>query len=280
MDIPKNPSLPFFAYGVFKPNELAFLQIKDFVENCSETVIPGTLRIRDGLPIISLEDRHGRVQGSLIQFYAEAGQDAYRRIADLEPDNQYQWATVTAGDCEANCLAGRSPLKGSTWSTDEWSGRNDPLFNEALDVVAETLKNNSQFDDDLKPLFRLEMAYLLLWTCIERYASLRYHLGDKATQKVKNLAEEPAFRAALLKYVSERRSVQRADKPTDKSVLDVNDPSKAIAYYYQLRSNLVHRGKGVSDDHERLEKSLRELLAIFKETLDAAFKVSCWDAVN
>ena len=92
MDIPKNSSLPFFAYGVFKPNELAFLQIKGFVESCSETVIPGTLRIRDGLPIISLEERHGRVQGSLIQFYAEAGQDAYSRIADLEPDNQYQWA--------------------------------------------------------------------------------------------------------------------------------------------------------------------------------------------
>ena len=280
MDIPKNPSLPFFAYGVFKPNELAFLQIKDFVEQCSKAVIPGTLRIRDGLPIISLEERHGQVQGSLIQFSAEAGQDAYRRIADLEPDNQYQWATVAVGDCEANCLAGRSPLKGSTWTTDEWSGRKDPLFNEALDVVAETLKNNSQFDYDLKPLFRLEMAYLLLWTCIERYASLRYHLGNKATQKVKNLAEEPAFRAALLEYVCEKRAVQRADKPTEKYVLDANDPSKAIDYYYQIRSNLVHRGKGASDDHERLEKSLRELLAIFKETLDAAFKVSCWDAEN
>jgi hypothetical protein len=277
MDIPKNPNLPFFAYGVFKPNELAFLQIKDFVEQCSEVVIPGTLRIRDGLPIISLEESHGQVQGSLIQFSAEAGQDAYRRIADLEPGNQYRWDTVAVGDCEANCLAGLSPLKGSTWTTDEWSGRNDPLFNEALDVVAETLKNNSQFDYDLKPLFRLEMAYLLLWTCIERYASLRYHLGDKATNKVNNLAEEPAFRAALLQHVSERRSVQRADKPTHKSVLDAKDPKKAIAYYYQLRSNLVHRGKGVSDDHERLEKSLRELLAIFKETLDAAFKVSCWD---
>ena len=280
MDIPKNPSLPFFAYGVFKPNELAFLQIKDFVEQCSKAVIPGTLRIRDGLPIISLEERHGQVQGSLIQFSAEAGQDAYRRIADLEPDNQYQWATVAVGDCEANCLAGRSPLKGSTWTTDEWSGRKDPLFNEALDVVAETLKNNSQFDYDLKPLFRLEMAYLLLWTCIERYASLRYHLGDKATKKVMNLAEEPAFRTALLKHVCEKRAVQRADNPTEKCVLDADKPSKSMAYYYQLRNNLVHRGMGVSDDHERVEKSLRELLAIFKETLDAAFKVSCWDAEN
>lgn len=280
MEIPENPILPFFAYGVFKPGELAFLQIKNFVKSCSRGAIQGTLLIRDGLPILSLEERHGEVVGSLIQFRAEAGKDAYRHIAALEPDNQYQWKTVVVDDCNANCLVGRSPSKGSAWSPYEWSGREDPLFKEALDVVAETLKNNSQFDYDLKPLFRLEMAYLLLWTCIERYASLRYHLGDKATKKVMNLAEEPAFRAALLKYVSERRAVQRADKPTEKCVLDANFPSKAMAYYYQLRSNLVHRGKGVSDDHERLEKSLRELLAIFKETLAAAFKVSCWDAIN
>ena len=66
------------------------------------------------------------------------------------------------------------------------------------------------------------------------------------------------------------------DKPNEKYVLDANDPSKAIDYY-QIWSNLVHRGKGVSDDYKRMEKSLRELLSIFKETLDAAFKVICWD---
>ena len=278
MDIPENPLLPFFAYGVFKPGELAFLQIKDFVKTCSRGSIRGTLLIRDGLPILSLEERHGEVVGSLIHFCEYSGDEAYRHIAALEPDNQYQWETVVVDDCKANCLVGRSPSKGSDWSPYEWTGSTDPLFREALEVVEETLENNVQSGVDLKPLFRLEMAYLLLWTCIERYASLRYHLGDKATKKVMNLALEPAFGKALAKYVSDTRTVQRADKPTEKCVLNANVPSKAMAYYYQLRSNLVHRGKGVSDDHERLQKSLRELLAIFKETLNAAFKASCWEA--
>jgi hypothetical protein len=280
MEIPENPILPFFAYGVFKPGELAFLQIKGFVNSCSRGAIQGTLLMRDGLPILSLEERQGDVVGSLIQFRAEAGKDAYRHIAALEPDNQYQWKTVVVDDCKANCLVGRSPSKGSAWSPYEWSGRKDPLFNEALEVVTETLEKNIHFGDDLKPLFRLEMAYLLLWTCIERYASLRYHLGDKATKKVMNLAQEPAFGKALAKYVSEKRTVQRADKPTEQCVLIADNPSKAMSYYYQLRSNLVHRGKGVSDDHDRLEKSLRELLAIFKETLVAGFEVSLWDDKN
>jgi hypothetical protein len=278
MDIPENPLLPFFAYGVFKPGELAFLQIKDLVEECSPAAIRGSLLIRDGLPIVSLEKRDSEVCGSLIHFCAYSGDEAYRRIAAMEPDNQYEWETVAIGDRKANCLAGRSPSKGSTWSPYEWSGSKDPLFVEALEVVAETLENNVQYEGDFKPLFRLEMAYLLLWTCIERYASLRYHLGDKATKKVMNLALEPAFGKALAKYVSDTRTVQRADKPTEKYVLNANVPAKAMAYYYQLRSNLVHRGKGVSDDHERLQKSLRELLAIFKATLDAAFKASCWKA--
>jgi len=73
-------------------------------------------------------------------------------------------------------------LKGSVHADDEWNGRDDPLFTVALDVVTK-LCNRIALRVGFEPLFRLEMAYLLLWTSIERYASLRYHLGDKATKK-------------------------------------------------------------------------------------------------
>ena len=81
-------------------------------------------------------------------------------------------------------LGCRNPQKGTIISDyNVWNGRDDPLFTVALDVVSETFNSNEVFDWDLKPLFRLEMAYLLLWTAIERYTSLRYHLGDRANQK-------------------------------------------------------------------------------------------------
>ena len=152
---------------------------------------------------------------------------------------------------------------------EEWNGWKDPLFTVALDVVEETLTSNA-FQWDLKPLFRLQMAYLLLWSSIERYVSLRYHLGDKVMEKVRQLACEPAFAEGLLQHVKERREVYRADRPGEREVLDPQSPAKALDYYYQVRSNMTHRGKGAVWDHERVMQSLTELLPIVREVLKAA----------
>jgi len=272
---PQDMTLPFFAYGVFKPGELAFLQIKQFVLDCADMSVPGELKVRDGLPIAAL-DVPGEIDGVLINFRPESQILAYQHIADLEPEKQYRWETCTVGPQRFNLLAGVSPDKGSQDMEERWDGRRDPLFTAALEVVEETLKENREWSSNLKPLFRLEMAYLLLWTSIERYASLRYHLRDKATQKVWKIALEPAFAGSLNQFVTETRSVQRADDPTKRCILDPTDPNKAMGYYYQVRSNLVHRGKGSLFDHERLTKSLEELLAIFRATLIAAFNESQW----
>jgi hypothetical protein len=116
------------------------------------------------------------------------------------------------------------------------------------------------------------MAYLLLWSAIERYASLRYHLGDDVVKKISAIADEPAFTNALARHVSEGTSVQRADRPADRETLDPARPKASILYYYQLRNNLAHRGKVVSRDHKRLHSALLELVPIFREVLADAFE--------
>ncbi len=240
MPLPDCLDLPFFAYGVFRPGELAFLQIKDLVatsqQNCS---IAGALRIRDGLPISS-PSQSERLLGTLIHFHHGSEEEAYRRIAELEPEAQYRWEVTSTEFGRVNHLAGRNPMRGSiVLDEDVWCGREDPLFTVALDVIHETWQRNQCFEWDLRPLFHLEMAYLLLWTAIERYASLRYHLADKATRKVMKIANECAFKSALTKNVTEKREVSRGDDPSEKIVLDPNSPEKALAYYYQIRSNLT-----------------------------------------
>lgn len=280
MKLPDNLSQHFFAYGIFKPGELAFLQIKSSVNNCEPCSISGKLFIRDGLPIASPpQHRSERISGAIIKFRPGSEARAYQLIADLEPDKQYQWAEASTAHGHVNYLTGRSPAKGSTplEMDEEWSGRNDPLFTVALEVVEETLRQNRDFNWDLKPLFRLEMAYLLLWTVIERYVSFRYSLdGERATKKIEKVADEPAFQETLRDLVKEKREVFRADRPNEKIVLDVEHPKNAVLYYYQIRNNLVHRGKGVPHDHERMEKSIQELLAIFRQVLAAAFEESKW----
>ena len=278
MDIPSNPELPFFAYGVFKPGELAFLQIRDLVGSITTSAsIPGEIRLRDGLPIASLGGVD-EIAGTVITFRKGAGGDAYQRIADLEPESQYRWEIADAGGVSVNVLAGVSPMKGSIYSEYQWEGRKDPLFVAALEVVEEVLLQNPYHSEDMKALFRLEMAYLLLWSSIERYASLRYHLGDKATKKVMNSAGEAAFREELPKMVTEKRKLQRADKPKQSVELDPADPEESLAYYYQLRSNLVHRGKAAFEDFCRIRLSLTELLPIFRAVKDRAFEDSERDA--
>ncbi len=270
MDSPQNTDLPFFAYGLFRPGQLAFFQVRDLVREVADPAqVAGELRLRDGLPIIQLAG-HGCVRGALLTFLPGRAADAYKRISAMEPDKHYRWQEAPVGGTPANMLVGRSPEKGSVPCEDpEWNGWNDPLFTAALDVVEETLRSQA-FDWNLKPLFRLQMAYLLLWSSIERYVSLRYRLGGRVNEKVGYLAHEAAFATGLRAHVRETRTVYRADKPEEKEVLDPESPKKAVRYYYQVRSNITHRGKGVVRDYNLLRDSLAELLPIFREVLGQA----------
>lgn len=270
MERPPNIDRPFFAYGLFRPGQLAFFQLRELVSNITEpSRVAGSLLLRDGLPIIDPAG-HGFIQGALLTFLPTRVAEAYDRIAAMEPDKHYRWHEAQVDGTSTNVLVGRSPKKGSAPCEDaEWNGWDDPLFTAALDVVDETL-TSQDFAWDLKPLFRLQMAYLLLWSSIERYVSLRYHLGDKVSEKVAQLAREPAFAAGLQQHVEGRREVYRADRPGEKEVLDPRAPDKAVRYYYQVRSNITHRGKGVVRDFELLKLSLAELLPIVREVLKAA----------
>lgn len=96
------------------------------------------------------------------------------------------------------------------------------------------------------------MAYLLLWSSIERYVSLRYHLGDDVMAKISQLAGEPAFAESLRGNVTKTRTIYRTDRPVDMEILDPGSPGKSLDYYYQVRSNITHRGKSVVQDHKVL----------------------------
>ncbi len=271
MERPNDISLPFFAYGLFRPGQIAFFRLSTLVSKISEPVqIKGTILIRDGLPILD-PTGEGHTIGALLTFLPDQAIEAYDKIREMEPDKQYRWSVSEITGRSANVLVGRHPLKGSVSSDDkEWDGWDDPLFNAALEVVEETLKTQSGFDWDLKPLFRLQMAYLLLWSSIERYLSLRYLLGGKPNQKLGWLATEHAFAESLQRHVVEPREIYRADEPDNKVVLDRCSPDKAVSYYYQIRSNITHRGKAVVRDHELLTSSLAELLLIFRDVLTSA----------
>jgi hypothetical protein len=280
MDLPADTSLPFFTYGLFRPGQIGFQKLReDVAGHTAGWSISGRVKERDGLPVL-LEARHDsdEAEGTLIEFIPARQKAAYQSIADIEPEELYRWVSFEARKGPerrmANVLLGRS---GDSGSHDieylPWDGSRDLLFTKALEVVQEVLDLNREFDWEPKPTLHLQMAYMLLWSAIERFASFKYHLGKDVTAKVKRLADEPAVRATLLELSPEPRRVVHSTNPGKKETLKATDPKKAIAYYYQLRSNVVHRGKSAPQDHEKLVKSLEELLTIFRRVLEAEFRI-------
>jgi hypothetical protein len=278
MILPSQVDLPFFSYGLFRPGQIGFGRLRPFVASPEAGWhVKGSLLVRDGLPV--LDKGNEEVQGVLIRFRDGVEQAAYEIISGIEPDKLYRWETrdVHKADetVKVNLLVGKKPRRGShPLEEAEWDGRNEPLFASALEVVQETLEQNRKFDWDLKPLFRLQMAYLLLWTAIERFASFKYHLGRRVKAKISHLASEPAFISGLGQIVKGKREVISTDDPGTKDTLDPTNPAKALDYYYQVRSNIVHRGKTAIRDHEILVTSLEELSELFRSVLHDEFDSS------
>lgn len=281
MDLPENSLLPF-AYGVFQPGELAFLRIKEHTEDAAPARVSGRLWVRDGLPLLETS-ADGEVSGTLLRFRPESAGRAYYRLVELEPDRQYEWRTVNAsteqGEHDANVLVGRDVTNGAVQFDGEvWRGRDDPFFKDAFLVVEETHSEVRPAPNDLRPLFRVQMGYLLLWSVLERYAALRYHLAGEVAGKIDNIASEPAFAEALRAHVTGQREVYRADDP-DRSKryrLNPENPKHSLRYYYQVRCNATHRGKAASRDYDILLESSRELLEISKHIVSHSFKQAEW----
>lgn len=228
------------------PGEIAFFQIKPHVASVTEATTAGQLLIRDGVPVLDRTRPAETSPGHRIEFAAGASQAAHAAIDAMEPMSQYKWQVADG----MNVLAGLKPRNGTRPLYGEvWSSWRDPAFEDALLVVDEALAQEFVWDD-FKPFFRLQSAYMLLWTSIERYASLRYGLGENQSvmSRVKKIATEPALMAGLRQIdpevLRDLRSVARTDRPSEKAALDLEaEPEKAVTYFYQVRSNVTHRGK-------------------------------------
>ena len=280
MPPPTRVDLPFFAYGLFKPGQLGFDSLREHVSDVDlGSSVDGALFERDGVPLFS--DQSGypstSVSGALITFTPGQESLAYQKIANIEPEKQYKWEKrQTTGGIEANVLVAKSHKNGAHHvERSNWDGREDPLLKEALDLVEAILVNADRkpkyTDNSVERTFELQMAYMLLWTSIERYTSLRYHLRKNVMAKIMSMADEKGFQDALQKYVTDEREVYSTDDDESKK-LSRRKPRKALQYYYQVRSTAVHRGKTQPYDAGILVKCIEELLQVFRKTLDRAFE--------
>jgi hypothetical protein len=282
---PDDVTLPFFSYGVFKPGEFAYRQLESLVDDRPESAtVSGSLWLRDGLPLLE-PGTEGSVAGCLLEFKPGKEADAYALVSKVEPGEHYEWMTVevtSAGKHRgANALRGLLPSEFSApFEGYEWTGRQDPVFNEAIKLLHESVKEHAETKFvsvppeslDWNRFYRLQMAYLLLWSAIERFAALAYGPRLAPTQKVAQLGGDPLFGKAL-GSVSRTGRVCDSRDPKAVYTLDRTNPKSSAEYYYQVRCNLSHRGKGAWGDAELVRTSLKELLSIFESMLKPFLQV-------
>ena len=270
----------YFAYGTFRPGEISFLKIEKFVSAAVPSSVFGSLWVRDGLLLLDPDTRNDEVKGSLIQWNVGQAELAKNAIKEMEPKQHYKWGESTVkldcGACaQADILFGVKPRRGShAFDVEKWSSWNDPYFSDALEICDELAAAESPRSHSMRSTLKLQMAYLLLWSSIERYTALRYRLDDKVWQRVSQLAKDPQFSETMNLIPVEPREIFRIDRPNEKIKLLAENPDSALEYYYQVRSNLAHRGKGMWKDHAILAKSLAELVAIFRNVIASARSAS------
>lgn len=273
LKLPERIDLPYFAYGLFKPGELAYGQLESLVDGAPvKAEVSGALYVRDGLPLLKLGSMN-RVRGFLLCFREDKAEEAYARISAFEPRKHYRWEAVRLEETNevANALLGRSPKKGSILVEEgEWTGRRDPVLARGLSVVREVAAeyggekfHPAHLDEfDWPRLFRLQMAYLFLWAIIERYATLAYGPALEPMEKINRFGKDPAFQRALRRVVTRHETVYDSRNPTNHADLDPERGHSSAKYYYYVRSNLSHRAKGAWSDGEIVRCSLLELQEI------------------
>lgn len=271
--LPTDQSLPVFSYGLLKPGELAFEQIREWlIRPPQQFDIRGSLWIRDGLPLLDLPGID-LVKGYLLYI----NDHGYESICRFEPSKHYRWQEHEVSGVRMNVLLGRSPNSGSVrFESAEYSSSSDPVFKFALQAIMKVVDADGRDDFKSSPpesldwekFFRLEMAYLLLWSVIERYCSFRFGPGLKPMDKIRRLGEDKRFSEALKKNLDRSDEVLSAEQPVDRYRLGRLDPAASVKYYYQIRSNLSHRGKGAWHEANKLQSSLTELTGVFVDLLE------------
>lgn len=270
---PRNTDLPFFAYGIFKPGQLAYSKIESCVKNHYEYEIDYEMLMRDGVPLITAQSKgHYKTLGHLIYFNRDCTKKAYESISESTHEKLYEWKEIKVGENKANVLMGVNPEMGSSpfeGAIGNYKGEKDPYFKEAIKTVENELNDENKHWSNINDFFKLQMSYLLLWTSIERYTSLKYNC-PKIWQKWKKLSNEEIFKESLKRHVKDKRTVYSAEDLREYT-LNPKKPYYSIKYYYTIRCNAAHRGKALNADDHIIRESLKELLGIFKDILNDTF---------
>jgi gamma-glutamylcyclotransferase (GGCT)/AIG2-like uncharacterized protein YtfP len=257
-----NLDLPLFVYGALKSGEFAHRIVKPFLVSEPERADAKgfELHVLDGVAN-AVPNANSYVEGELLTFADP--QAAYRKIEEFEDvPNFYVWSETEANGGKANILVSANPnSKSRHEQVNKWTSAQDGLLGygipwsyERLEKLVPRLRDGSQDYEFWLAYHDLQSTLQLLWSITERV--LLFHdgpvgrdrtLGDKVGW-LKQMRKHPDLAAAVEAARIEHQMGVRSNRSPSRP-----EPFRAGEFgfeaWYEMRNNVVHRGKGT-----RLEK--------------------------
>lgn len=302
-------SLPFFAYGLFKQDELAFHQIEKYVERMEDIDLSNAvLYDKDGVALMKYSPKYkeSAVKGTLIEF--KNPRDAYSEIDRLEPDEMYMWRFVKHNGRSLNCVVcgldrddsiddiepsvvNQADVKMCLYN---WSSKNDISFTHGMGFLYDQLDkcysgDFSESDED--KLFRLQMYYSLLYSILNRYSNYVYgrskntisekcfkDLYDFQKKWFKTYNENINNKMKTLDLKSRGERVTEYDGGKNEYVFpEINSGFGDFGEYFRvIRNNTVHRGKGMRKDLGLIKAAFLDLFFILYFRLKEEHNISSY----
>lgn len=283
--------LPIFSYGFLKAIQIA---LELYLESDKVASVQDYgLYIKDGLPV-ALKENGSDIHGRILKFIPEKSELAYRNIAILTIGGIYAWQEVK--DIHGNKM-NMLVLSKDVIENDQnlislikvesgmWNIKDDTAFLDIMyfleskyfNQILNPHRSNKMFRSLKDESIALQMAYMQLWSVIERYCSMHYWVDKRrVTAKIRMFAEtDEYFISAVEKYSDDFLS-QRNQKVYHSYNGGYVDFSKGniIDYYYAIRCNVVHRGKETTlRDVNILKYAFLELFSIMYAVINHNFSL-------
>ena len=271
--MPEQPST-LFVYGSLKPGELGFEQIEAMVSNYRAAKLHDfALYVRDGLPIIRKQAPGETVDGVLLTINAGMEEDFWRVVTEYEGATNYKFENsipiISDGKKHlSGAFTGRKMGNGNPERLYvPWTSKLDPIFSQSFPILHRDIAVNSLKFTDAEhdpngywsQLNKLLSQYLLLVSILEHLTVVKFG-GSKKQEpmvRIRKLQQSEGCLIALRALSDDRNnpSIKVSDSRAVEDSLSSSNPDQALFAWYQVRSNLQHRGKASLFDASLVHKS-------------------------
>jgi gamma-glutamylcyclotransferase (GGCT)/AIG2-like uncharacterized protein YtfP len=287
-----------FVYGSLKPGELGFEQIEKMVSNYSAAELHNfALYVRDGLPIIGKPAPGESVHGILLTINVGMKEEFWRVVTEYEGATNYKLEdslTVIADGKEilSGAFIGRKMSKGNPEKLfSPWTSKLDPIFSQSFPLLHQGVAGNTLKFTDVEhdpsgywsQMNGLLSQYLLLVSILEHLTVVKFG-GSKKQEpmvRLRKLQQSQGFSRAFdsLSHEKDNPPIRVSDSRAVEDSLSSSNPEQALFAWYQVRSNLQHRGKASLFDAYLVHKSciglgnfLLEYLRIHVQGIEAEWE--------